>query len=507
MNVFLLHQDRDFVPTLPWNAEALTDDLELDTLFDAMALGDDFIRDVASNVVLSSLIDTTSIVYRQDILKDCLSHPAMVRSMYRIAVDAIEGERKSYLGFFARGSPTSLVNASREMLGLFTSQLKKLRATADAYADDVASQGLQRLFAAFRSELDDSYLARVEAHLKALRFRGGVLISAGLGPGNGGVKYVLRQPKRGRWSVIDLMASGLPSVYTFHLDARDVSGGEVLSTMRDRALNQVANALAQSKDHIRSFFAMLRTELAFYVGCLNLHDRLVELGQRVCFPVPVAPGERAHSFVGLYDACLALTMGRGVVGNDLHADHLELAVITGANQGGKSTFLRSLGLAQLMLQCGMFVPAESFRASVCTGLYTHFKRGEDAAMERGKLDEECSRMSDIADHLTANGVVLFNESFAATNEREGSEIASQIVHALLDSRIKVFFVTHLYELAAGLYRQGMTHAVFLRAERKADGTRTFRIVEGEPQQTSYGEDLYARIFGAQTGDGPPAWIG
>ncbi|MER8376745.1 hypothetical protein NKH19_22355 [Mesorhizobium sp. M1338] len=64
-----------------------------------------------------------------------------------------------------------------------------------------------------------------------------------------------------------------------------------------------------------------------------------------------------------------------------------MVVITGANQGGKSTFLRGVGLAQLMMQCGMFVPA-AFCGSVCDGVFTHYKRGEDATMKSGKLDEE-----------------------------------------------------------------------------------------------------------------------
>lgn len=64
-------------------------------------------------------------------------------------------------------------------------------------------------------------------------------------------------------------------------------------------------------------------------------------------------------------------------------------------------------------------------------------------MESGKLDEELSRMSGIVDHISSDSMVLFNESFAATNEREGSEIARQIVSALLEKRIKIFFVTHL----------------------------------------------------------------
>jgi DNA mismatch repair ATPase MutS len=258
----------------------------------------------------------------------------------------------------------------------------------------------------------------------------------------------------------------------------------------------VANATAQSNDHILSFFKQLRTELAFYIGCLNLHERLTQMGEAECFPVPVAARERRQSFVGLYDVCLALSMGRRVVHNDLNADGKGLVVITGANQGGKSTFLRGIGVAQLMMQCGMFVPAESFRASVRTGVFTHYKREEDATMKSGKLDEELGRMSGIVDKLTPNSLMLFNESFAATNEREGSEIARQIVGALIEKDITIYFVTHLFELAHSLYVRKMPGAKFLRAERQSDGSRTFRLREGEPLQTSYGEDLYYRIFEA-----------
>jgi len=142
----------------------------------------------------------------------------------------------------------------------------------------------------------------------------------------------------------------------------------------------------------------------------------------------------------------------------------------------------------------MFVPAASYSANTCSALFTHFKREEDTTMKSGKFDEELSRMSNIADHVAVNSILLFNESFAATNEREGSEIARQIVYALLEKHIKVFFVTHLYDLANSYYEKKMDNAIFLRAEREADTTRTFKVTEGKPLQTSYGVDLYNRIF-------------
>ena len=192
---------------------------------------------------------------------------------------------------------------------------------------------------------------------------------------------------------------------------------------------------------------MLRLELGFYVGCLNLHNRLARKGEPTCFPEPLAAGKAMFSGRGLYDPCLSLSVEQRVIGSDVNADGKLLVMMTGPNQGGKSSFLRSIGLAQLMMQCGMFVPAQSFRANVCKGVFTHFKREEDPGMKSGKLDEELGRMSSIVDNISPKSIVLLNESFASTNEREGSEIARQIVRALLERGIRVFYVTHLFDLA------------------------------------------------------------
>ena len=380
---------------------------------------------------------------------------------------------------------------------MFVGLLKKLKKIAEEHADKFESEGFTAFFAMIKKEFDDEYFASVQDHLRELKFRDGVLISAELGKGNEGAKYVLRKIKEKKQSWMKRIFAKKPQVYTFSIHPRDEGGARALSELKDRGINLVANALAQSADHIDSFLKMLRFELAFYIGCLNLYEQLAQMGEPVSFPLPMAPNKRMHSFHGLYDVCLALTMKQKIVGNDVNADNKDLVIITGANQGGKSTFLRSIGLAQLMMQCGMFTPAEFFCSNICDGLFTHYKREEDVTMKSGKLDEELSRMSDIVNNITPNSMVLFNESFAATNEREGSEIARQIICALLEKSIKNFFVTHLYEFPQGFYDKKMGNAIFLRAERQADGKRTFKLIEGGPLQTSYGEDLYKRIFGTE----------
>jgi DNA mismatch repair ATPase MutS len=495
MKAYLMYRDRDFdlQQKPPSNEQALLQDLELNGLFNAMALGDKFLFEVAKKAVLSSLNDLETIQYRQDILRDCLNNPSIVRDLYAIALESIEREKKSYWGIL-QDYPDAILRRSIEVLQMFVGMLMNLRNAADEHSDEFQSQGFTVFFAMLKRELGDEYFASVQNHLRRLKFRQGVLISAELGKGNKGTNYILRKPRDRKEGWIERMLEHKPPSYTFHLHPRDESGAKAVSELNDRGIILVANALAQSTDHILSFFSMLRTELAFYIGCLNLDGKLDQKGVPRSFPLAAPPGERKHSFRGLSDICLALNLDQRVVSNDLDAERKDVVIITGANQGGKSTFLRSIGVSQLMMQCGMFVPAESFCSNVCAGLFTHYKREEDTTMKSGKFDEELSRMSDIADKIGPDFMLLFSESFAATNEREGSEIARQIVCALLEKRIKIFFVTHLYQFAHDFYEKKMEHAIFLRAERQADGNRTFKLIEGEPLQTSYGEDLYNRIF-------------
>jgi DNA mismatch repair ATPase MutS len=104
-------------------------------------------------------------------------------------------------------------------------------------------------------------------------------------------------------------------------------------------------------------------------------------------------------------------------------------------------------------------------------------------------------MSKVVDLISPNSLLLCNESFASTNEREGSQIARTIIDAFIGVGIKVVFVTHLYDLAHSLHARHNPNYLFLRAQRRDDGVRTFRLIEAEPQPTSYGQDSFRRVFG------------
>ncbi|HTT84631.1 MAG TPA: hypothetical protein VMF67_14225 [Rhizomicrobium sp.] len=508
MKTRLLYPDRDFEwsAAAPWNGAALTVDLALTTLFDTMAQGDACVFDAARKVLLSGVRgDLETIRYRQEIIRDCLDHPEVLRAIYSLVVEAKEKDKGHYLGSLKR-YPHWVLRDAIEQMEMFAGMFGKLRKLIDLHEKKFASRGLTNLCAMLQREFDDAYLARIGMHLQQLRFPGAMVLSAALDRGNKASNYVLhRVPDCGetwwqsQWRMLkEALFPPKSSAPGFTLHPRDEGGVRALEILRDQGISNVAAALAQSRDHIRNFFSELRQELAFYVGCVNLCERLTQKGEPVCLPEPMTSGDADFSFRGLYDACLALNLGQRVVGNDANADGRTLIIVTGANQGGKSTFLRSVGLAQLMMQCGMFVPAQSFRSAICTGLFTHYRREEDASMKSGRFDEELGRMSEIVECISPDAMVLLNEPFAATNEREGSEIGRQVMTALSDKSIRVICVTHLFELAHGLYKQHLGNALFLRAERQADGVRTFKLMEGEPLPTSHGPDLYDSIFGTDT---------
>jgi hypothetical protein len=496
----LLHPAHDppLADPAPLAGRTVEGDLGLEVVFRAMAQGDGAIDEAARRVLLDPQSDAATIRYRQDVLRACLAHPDVARSLYAIAVRTLERRKKMFWGLVRR--PDAVVYQGIELIHLYRRAFGELRDVVDPLGDSLGANGLGALAAALRRELDDAFLAEVDLHLQGLRFRAGIRVSARLGGANTGTGYALEPPDVRRPPIASRLVHWWrarrgrldPHVSTYRLPAHDDSGQRALAQIQARGLQRTANAIAAACDGMLAFFRQLRGELGFYVGCLHLHERLTSLGAATVFPEPLVGA--VLDARDLYDASLALTVGTPVVGNDVAAD-ADLIVVTGANQGGKTTFLRSVGSAQLMMQSGMFVPARYYQGAVAADLFTHFTREEDAAMRRGRLDEELSRLDGIVTEIRPGALLLLNESFASTNEREGSELATGVVRALTEAGVRVLFVTHLSQFARGLHEAHRPGTLFLRAERLADGTRTFRMIVGAPQRTSHGGDLYHAIVG------------
>jgi len=363
MKVRLLHPDRDFDPSAapPPQAATVAQDLGLDIVIGAMAADDETLRATAQAVLLAATGagDAQSIAHRQAGLADALEHAQAVRALYALAMEAVASRRRHYLGFeLSDRAPSSALFGAIELLDTFVGWMRKLRDLVDAQQDHFRSAAFTGLFASVRENIDAAYLAAIDAHLETLRFRQGVLLDARLGAGNTGSAYRLRlaHAEPHRW--LQRLLGQTPPAYTWRLAERDEAGARILRGIRDRGITDTASTLAQSAKHVLHFFETLRAELAFYVGALNLHERLQAAGVATCLPAFAPIGARQLQATGLCNPVLALCTQSGVVASDCAADGMDLLLVTGANQGGKSTFLRALGLAQVMLHTGLFVAAD-----------------------------------------------------------------------------------------------------------------------------------------------------
>jgi DNA mismatch repair ATPase MutS len=493
VKVHLMGQDTDFDPNAddPPFAADIAQDLQLDYLWDAMGAGDAFLRTVARAAMLHPVTTLEGIRYRQEALADCTAHPEAVAELYGIAVDALNLERGIFM-MPVRGRPESVLYRAVRMLNGLADQLDRLRACSATVAPQVHSSAFRELFATIDRELDDDYMRRLRLHLRELSFTDGLIMSAGVGAGGEVTGQVLRRGKDENRRLWNRAALKKPT-FSFTLPERDEAGHNALTDLRDRSLGDVANAAAQSVDHVLAFFRALRAELGFYLACVNAATALHAIGTPLCTPDPGA--QTSITTTGLYDPCLALRTQQAPVGNDVHLGDRRLLVITGANRGGKSTLLRALGTAQLMMQVGMFAPAAQFAAAPVGNVYTHWAREEDEGLTRGKLDEELDRMEQIVAAIRPTDLLLCNESFASTTEAEGSQIVYEVTAGLVHAGVQVRSVTHLYDFAHTVEVDRELPTVFLRAPRAESGERSYRLEPGPPLPTSYGLDLYDQLFG------------
>lgn len=199
---------------------------------------------MGKRAVLLSLTEPSAILYRQRILADCLERRQVIRGIYELAVEAVVGKKKAY-GFHFRDSPDTILTGSLNVLEFYLGVLKRLRHIAGEHACEFESEGFGRFFAMIQEELDEDYLEVVEHHLKELRFRRGVLMSAKLGKGNKGRDYVVRKPRER--SLIERLPVGSRSSYSFTIPDRDENGFRALSELRGKGLNLVANARSRSQ--------------------------------------------------------------------------------------------------------------------------------------------------------------------------------------------------------------------------------------------------------------------
>ncbi|MBV9357934.1 MAG: hypothetical protein JO023_20685 [Chloroflexi bacterium] len=283
----------------------------------------------------------------------------------------------------------------------------------------------------------------------------------------------------------------------------------------DALLWTVAEPVAQALERYAAFAATplvrLGPELALLLGGAALVSRLAALGLPMCQPEILPRQARQTELRDGYNVHLALRTARSVepapsvVPSDLvfGATRGRVWVLTGPNRSGKTTYTVGAGLAHLLAQAGLFVPARSARLSPVDAIFTHFPSSERARLGMGRLDEEAERLAAIFRQATPDSLILLNEALAGTSSLEALALARDAVRGLRMLGARALYVTHLHELAllvdeinATTPGDALVGSLVAEppAQRAADVStdappRGFRITPGPPGRWSYASQI------------------
>ena len=540
MKVCLLYSEKDWDNTGHYYDEkAMIQDLGLKTLFLAAAKeieyedgkvksvqdADTFIEETMKKVMLVPLETEGEILYRQEILKDCLDNEAFICRLYDTVTgvltkwDKLGRKAKGKMG--TRDAVGSLIT-DIHVLQLFVTGLSEVKKMYAEVSDNLYSAGFkafgERLCAVFSEETeadlkkilkDISFFANEKQHDELVNSRMvekprivmGCGIGDGLKPDYFRLQDITTELRKNR-SPNSTIGRAQEYISSLTTDSFSIKKERAIQTqaaqMEYQVVRYIVSCCTPFFNTFNRFFDQLRFQIAFYRGAITLEHYMQRFHIQSCYPT-VGAQEHMH-FRELRELVMSIEQRIEPVGNTCDIADKMLLIVTGANQGGKSTFLRSVGIAQVMLQCGLRVAAESYTSGIFPALFTHFTKREDSEMNSGRLDEELSRMSQIVDHLGNASMVLLNESFASTTEKEGSVIAYDIVRALTEAGVKILTVTHLLSFARRMYEEASavenSNVEFLSAERMENGRRTYKMIQHAPELTSFGLDLYDEMIGS-----------
>ena len=214
-------------------------------------------------------------------------------------------------------------------------------------------------------------------------------------------------------------------------------------------------------------------EIRFYIDWLLLIEPMKDCGLTFCFP----EFQSGCSFgTDLFDLMLAKRIGRNVVKNDFSLEPGErMLVITGPNQGGKTTFARTLGQIHFLASLGLCIPGSSAGLRLTDRVLTHF--GNSQLGRSGRLKDDLQRLHDILSAATEKSFLVINEIFASTPAQDGLKLGENMIERIAALGCNGVLVTFLSELASC---SPETVSMVSTTDPENPERRTFRIVRNPP---------------------------
>ncbi len=517
-------------------------DLDLQKLIDFMAF-DSKHRESLTTIVHSLCLDVDTVNYRLDIIDELVRFPVLadcIESLLPVLRDL-----KYYETFLSLEWKTSLQEAIWRLRELehYVECVQKLAEAFKGIQSELSSTALRKLAAlvlkvqgdpVFRRLIDTlpELLSKIRT-LKSITI--GVNLDAGMMPCEATLISINENKYRDspffkslfgddRWQgIAPLHRAPERTEYASPLMIplfRDIS------KIMEKTTQPLAKALKEFVSINSRVFTKLQGDFLFYLGALKLIDTMRHCGLPVARPKVLDKEERQFVTKDIYNIDLALHLlkqngqkpegvSAGIVKNDFsQSEEGRIIIITGPNRGGKTTLVQALGLAQIMMQVGLYVPAREAAMSICDNLFTHYPALEKLEKGTGRFGEEAQRIGSVFNSATRHSLILLNESLSSTSGGESLYLAQDIVRVLRMMGTRAIYATHLHGLAASVGElnedtPGQSKVLSMVAlietdtepgEQEAGGAGklqkirpTFKIVPGPPEGHSYAIDLAHRF--------------
>lgn len=277
-----------------------------------------------------------------------------------------------------------------------------------------------------------------------------------------------------------------PAAEMNHIEAQIL---DLLVELRPEPFAALRSFCERRGNYLDTTLATFDREVQFYLACLEHAERIEATGLSLCYP-ELSADSRQVSARETFDIALADKLageGGEVVTNDWQLrDPERIFVVSGPNQGGKTTFARSFGQLHYLAALGCRVPGREAHLFLCDRVFTHFERSEDLSNLRGKLEDDLVRVHGIFERASERGVIVMNESFSSTALEDASFLGREVLERIAELDALAVYVTFVDELAS---LNEKTVSMTSTVDRADPAVRTFKVIRRPADGRAYATAL------------------